>query len=66
MPKPVKGDNGSGMHTHQSLWKGNTALFSGNKYAGLSDMTLHYIGGILNTQKQLMLFLIVLQIVIRD
>ena len=35
--KPVKGDNGSGMHTHQSLWKGSTALFSGNKYAGLSD-----------------------------
>ena len=38
MPKPVKGDNGSGMHVHQSIWKGNTALFSGDKYAGLSDL----------------------------
>ena len=37
MPKPVKGDNGSGMHIHQSLWKGDKALFAGNKYAGLSD-----------------------------
>ena len=51
MPKPVKGDNGSGMHVHQSLWKGNTALFSGNKYAGLSDIALHYIGGILKHAK---------------
>jgi glutamine synthetase len=51
MPKPVKGDNGSGMHVHQSLWKGNTALFSGNKYAGLSDTALHYIGGILKHAK---------------
>jgi len=41
MPKPVKGDNGSGMHVHQSLWKGSSALFSGNKYAGLSDIALH-------------------------
>ena len=51
MPKPVKGDNGSGMHVHQSLWKGNTALFSGNKYAGLSDIALYYIGGILKHAK---------------
>ena len=51
MPKPVKGDNGSGMHVHQSLWKGNTALFSGDKYAGLSDTALHYIGGILKHAK---------------
>ena len=47
MPKPIYGDNGSGMHCHQSLWKGNTPLFAGNKYAGLSDMALHYIGGLI-------------------
>ena len=47
MPKPIFGDNGSGMHTHQSLWKGGQPLFAGNGYAGLSDMALWYIGGIL-------------------
>jgi len=47
MPKPLFGDNGSGMHTHQSLWKGGKPLFAGNGYAGLSQMALHYIGGIL-------------------
>jgi glutamine synthetase len=47
MPKPIFGDNGSGMHTHQSLWKGGKPLFAGNKYAGVSDLCLHYIGGIL-------------------
>lgn len=47
MPKPVFEDNGSGMHTHQSLWKGGKPLFAGNSYGGLSDMALHYIGGIL-------------------
>ena len=47
MPKPIYGDNGSGMHCHQSLWKDKTPLFAGNKYAGLSDMALHYIGGLL-------------------
>ena len=47
MPKPLFGDNGSGMHTHQSLWKGGKPLFAGNGYAGLSDMALYYIGGIL-------------------
>ena len=47
MPKPIFGDNGSGMHCHQSLWKDRTPLFAGNKYAGLSDMALHYIGGLL-------------------
>ena len=47
MPKPVKGDNGSGMHVHQSIWKGSTAVFSGDKYAGLSETALYYIGGIL-------------------
>ena len=47
MPKPVFNDNGSGMHTHQSLWKGGQPLFAGDGYAGLSQMALHYIGGIL-------------------
>jgi glutamine synthetase len=47
MPKPIFGDNGTGMHTHQSLWKGGQPLFAGNGYAGLSDMALWYIGGIL-------------------
>jgi glutamine synthetase len=47
MPKPLFGDNGSGMHTHQSLWKGGKPLFAGDGYAGLSDMALYYIGGLL-------------------
>jgi len=47
MPKPIFADNGSGMHTHQSLWKDGKPLFAGDKYAGLSDMALHYIGGLL-------------------
>jgi glutamine synthetase len=47
MPKPIWNDNGSGMHTHQSLWKAGKPLFAGNNYAGLSDMALHYVGGIL-------------------
>jgi glutamine synthetase len=47
MPKPLFGDNGSGMHTHQSLWKKGKPLFAGNEYAGLSPMALHYIGGLL-------------------
>src|SRR5918992_156203 len=47
MPKPIFGDNGSGMHTHQSIWKGGEPLFAGDKYAGVSDTCLHYIGGIL-------------------
>ncbi len=47
MPKPLYGDNGSGMHTHQSIWKGNQPLFAGDKYAGVSDLCLWYIGGIL-------------------
>ncbi len=47
MPKPIYGDNGSGMHVHQSLWKNGKPLFAGNAYAGLSDMALWYIGGIL-------------------
>lgn len=47
MPKPIFGDNGSGMHCHQSIWKDGKPLFAGDKYAGMSDMGLYYIGGIL-------------------
>jgi glutamine synthetase len=47
MPKPIFGDNGSGMHTHQSIWKDGKPLFAGDKYAGVSQMCLYYIGGIL-------------------
>lgn len=47
MPKPLFGDNGSGMHTHQSIWKGGKPLFAGDQYAGVSQMCLYYIGGIL-------------------
>ncbi|MGA9406456.1 MAG: type I glutamate--ammonia ligase [Bacteroidota bacterium] len=47
MPKPIFGDNGSGMHVHQSLWKNGKPLFFGNGYANLSDMAIHYIAGLL-------------------
>src|SRR5437660_12380340 len=56
MPKPVYGDNGSGMHVHQSIWKGSTPVFAGNKYADLSDTCLYYIGGILKHAKTINAF----------
>jgi glutamine synthetase len=48
MPKPIFGDNGSGMHTHQSLWKAGEPLFAGDGYAGLSQLALWYIGGLIH------------------
>jgi glutamine synthetase len=51
MPKPVYGDNGSGMHVHQSIWKGGKPLFAGSGYADLSDTCLYYIGGIIKHAK---------------
>lgn len=56
MPKPVFGDNGSGMHVHQSIWKGGQPMFAGNKYADLSDICLYYIGGILKHAKAINAF----------
>jgi glutamine synthetase len=53
MPKPLYGDNGSGMHTHVSIWKGGKPLFAGDKYAGVSQMALYAIGGILKHCKAL-------------
>lgn len=56
MPKPIIGDNGSGMHTHQSLWKEGKPIFAGDKYAGLSQAALWYIGGLLKHANALAAF----------
>ncbi len=56
MPKPIQGDNGSGMHVHISLWKKGKPLFAGSGYAGLSEMALYFIGGILKHAASLLAF----------
>jgi glutamine synthetase len=56
MPKPLFGDNGSGMHTHASIWKGDEPLFAGNGYAGLSDMALYAAGGLIKHAPSILAF----------
>ena len=56
MAKPMFGDNGSGMHCHQSIWKNGQPLFAGDRYAGLSDMCLYYIGGVIKHAKAINAF----------
>ena len=56
MPKPLFNDNGSGMHTHQSIWKEGKPLFAGDGYAGMSEVAMHYIGGVLKHARSICAF----------